>query len=230
MTTLEMLDFARGEFFYGALLFFIGGMSYRLVQVLGLGWRSDRTAPKKSQPLGVVVSFLRGILILPFIPWVRGTFQRQPIVYIAGGLFHLGLFVVIFFGTAHVMVWRDLLGSVSLGFAWPSLALPLVDLLAAVAIVAMLVLLMYRLTHPVMQKLTGPADMLNWLFVFLPMITGYLLTNQAFLRYEEMFLLHQMTVNIMLIWIPLGRISHFIFYFFSRSIHGSEYAKRGAQV
>jgi hypothetical protein len=33
-----------------------------------------------------------------------------------------------------------------------------------------------------------------------------------------------------LIWIPLSRISHFIFYFFARAIHGQEFGKRGVSV
>jgi len=34
----------------------------------------------------------------------------------------------------------------------------------------------------------------------------------------------------MMIWIPLSRISHFIFYFFARAIHGAEFGKRGVAV
>jgi hypothetical protein len=34
-----------------------------------------------------------------------------------------------------------------------------------------------------------------------------------------------LAVDVMLIWIPFSRISHFMFYFFSRSIHGSSWGK-----
>jgi hypothetical protein len=33
-------------------------------------------------------------------------------------------------------------------------------------------------------------------------------------------------VDVLLIWIPLGRISHFLFYFFARTIHGAQAGKR----
>lgn len=215
------LEFTRGPMFYVSLLIFIAGMCYRLVRVVLLGWDKDLSASRGSKSGGVLKSFLKGILILPFYPWVKGSFQKRPIVYIAGGLFHLGLLVVIFLGTPHMLVWKSLLG-----FGWPTLALPFVDWLAVAAIVGMLVLLVYRRTDAVMRLISGPAEYLNWLFVFLPMISGYIMTHHLFFRYEVAYSLHMLTINWMLIWIPFSRISHFMFYFFSRTIRGVEWGKR----
>ena len=220
-----ILEFARGSFFYAALLVFIGGMIYRLVNVIGLGWSKNRVPDKGSKAKGVVMSFLKGILFWPFIPWVKNTFKRSPLIYIGGALFHLGLFSVIFLGVAHMLVWKSLLG-----FGWLTLPLPIVDWLAAAGIAGMLILLINRIINPVARLISGPAEYLAWVFVFLPMITGYLLTHHLFLRYEVMFSLHMLSVDVLLIWIPLSRISHFIFYFFSRTIHGQEFGKRGVRV
>jgi len=217
----EILRFARGPFFQVSLLIFIAGMLYRLAHVVLLGWNRDRVPARGSKMAGVVISFLKGILIWPFIPWVKRTFNRNPIIYLAGGLFHLGLFVVIFLGTAHMLVWKSLLG-----FGWPTLPLPIVDWMAAVAIVAMIALLINRLVHPVLRLLSGPAEWLNWLVVFVPLVTGYIMTHHIFFRYEVLFSLHMLSVNVLLIWIPFSRISHFMFYFFSRAIHGAEFGKR----
>ena len=41
-----------------------------------------------------------------------------------------------------------------------------------------------------------------------------------------LFSLHMLAVDVLLIWIPLSRISHFMFYFFSRTIHGAQFGKR----
>jgi len=62
------------------------------------------------------------------------------------------------------------------------------------------------------------------------MITGYSLTHHLGPPYEVMYSLHMISVDVLLIWIPLSRISHFIFYFFSRAIHGQEFGKRGVKV
>lgn len=225
MTWQSILEFARGPLFYVALLVFVGGMVYRLVNVIGLGWKKDRVPFIGSRVGGVIKTFLKGFVIWPFIPWVKNTFNRNPLIYIGGGLFHLGLFAVIFLGTPHMLAWKSLLG-----FGWPTLPLPIVDWLAAVAIVAMLILLINRIIHPVLRLISGPAEYMAWLLVFLPMVTGYIMTHHLWFQYEVLYSLHMISVDALLIWIPLSRISHFIFYFFARTIHGREFGKRGVAV
>ena len=90
MNWSQILEFARGPFFYAALLFFIAGMLFRLTRIVLLGWGKDRVPNKGSKAGGVVKSYAKAILIWPFIPWVKNTFNRNPIIYVAGGLFHLG--------------------------------------------------------------------------------------------------------------------------------------------
>jgi nitrate reductase gamma subunit len=221
MNWKETLEFARGPFFQVALIVFVGGMSYRLMRVLLLGWSRDRVPSKGSKLKGVLIAYLKGILVWPFIPWVKNTFSRKPIMYLAGALFHLGLFIIIFFGTPHMLVWKSLLG-----FGWATVPLQIVDWLAAVTIVAMAVLFINRLVDPVLKLLTGPAELLNWSVVFLPMITGYIMTHHLFRNYEMLFSLHMLSINVMLIWIPFSRISHFMFYLFSKTIHGAQFGKR----
>jgi hypothetical protein len=144
------------------------------------------------------------------------------VTYLAGGLFHLGLLVVLILGTPHMLAWKSLLG-----FGWPTLPLPITDWLAAVSIVAMIALLINRLVNPVLKLITGPAEWLNWTLVFLPMVSGYMMTHHLINPYEKAFALHMLTVDFLLIWIPLSRISHFIFYFFSRTRQGIYFGKRG---
>jgi nitrate reductase gamma subunit len=215
------LEFARGPFFEVALIVFVGGMAYRLMRVVLLGWSRDRVPSKGSKLKGVVISFLKGIVIWPFVPWVKNTFGKKPVMYLAGGLFHFGLFVIIFLGTPHMLVWKSLTG-----YGWTTLPLPVVDWLAAVTIVAMAALFINRLVDPVLKLITGPAEWLNWLFVFLPMVSGYAMTHHLISPYEMLFSLHMIAVNVMLIWIPFSRISHFMFYFFSKTIHGAQFGKR----
>jgi hypothetical protein len=225
MNWQSVLEFARGPFFYAALVFMIFGLAYRLFSVISLGWSKDRVPSTGSKAKGVVMSFLKGILIWPFIPWVKNTFNRNPLIYIGGGLFHLSLFVVLILGTPHMLVWKSLTG-----LHWATLPLPIVDWLAAGGIVAMLMLLINRRINPVLKLISGPAEYLSWLFVFLPMVTGYMMTHHLWFPYEVLYSLHMIAVDVMMIWIPLSRISHFVFYFFARTIHGQEFGKRGVAV
>jgi nitrate reductase gamma subunit len=218
----SILEFARGPFFQVALFIFIAGMLFRFTRIVLLGWDRDRVPNKGSKLGGVAKAYAKALLILPFLPWVKNTFNRNPIIYLAGGLFHLGLFVVIFLGTAHMLVWKSLLG-----FGWATLPLPIVDWFAAVAIVAMIALFVNRLVNPVLKLITGPAEWLNLLIVFVPMVTGYMMTHHLLQPYEMLYSWHMLAVDVLLIWIPLSRISHFMFFFFARTIHGAQFGKRG---
>jgi nitrate reductase gamma subunit len=221
MNWTGFLEFLRGTGFRIAFLVFIAGLAYRLIRVAALGWDRDRVPSAGSKLRGVATTYIKGVGIFPFIPWVKRTFQANAVTFLAGAMFHIGLIIVIILGTAHMLAWKSLLG-----FGWPTLPIPVIDWLAAGAIVAMVALLINRFTHPVVRKLSGAPEFLNWLLVFLPMVTGYMMTHHMFFRYEVLFSLHMLSVDVMLIWIPFSRLSHFAFYFFSRTIHGAQFGKR----
>ncbi len=218
----DIMRFLRGPAFYAALVFFLAGMAYRLVRVISLGWSRERARSHGSRLGGVVLAYLKGLLILPLVPWMRWTFRPNALTYVGGGLFHLALYAVIFFGTPHMLVWRSLLG-----FGWWTLPSPWVDALAAIGVIALLVLLLNRLTNPALRLLSTTPVWVNWAAVFLPFVSGWLLTHHFILRYEAMFSLHMLFVDLLLVWIPLGRISHFVFYFFSRTAQGLQAGRRG---
>ena len=77
-----------------------------------------------------------------------------------------------------------------------------------------------------LRLISGPSEWANLLVVFLPMVTGYMMTHHLFFRYEVLFSLHMLAIDLMPIWIPFSRISHFMFYFFSRTFHGAQAGKR----
>ncbi len=220
---MNMYVLARGPLFKFALTFFFAGMLYRLANVIFLGWDKDYAKARGSKGNGVIKSFLRGNLILPFIPRDKRTFDGNPIAYLAGGFFHISFFIVFFFGAAHMLAIKSLTGK-----GWATLPQPIVDWTASVGIISLIALFVNRKVHPATKRLTGLPEYINLIIVFLPMLTGYMLTHHMFLPYQKLFGLHMFTVDLLLIWIPLSRISHFIFYFFSRTIHGVEWGKRGA--
>lgn len=221
MTWTDTLEFLRGPLFRVAFLIFIAGLAYRLIRVVALGWPKDKVPSAGSKVKGVATTYVKGVGIFPFIPWVKRTFNGNAVTFLAGAMFHIGLIIVIILGTAHMLAWKSLLG-----FGWPTLPVPIIDWLAAATILAMVALFVNRLNHPVVRKLSGPAEFMNWTLVFLPMVTGYMMTHHLFFRYEALFSLHMLTVDMLLIWIPFSRLSHFVFYFFSRTIHGAQFGKR----
>lgn len=220
---LKMLQFTRGPLFKAAFWFFVIGMLLRLIQALHAGWKHRTAIDKTGRAAGVGKSFAAGLLVLPFIPGLKGAFQRKPVMYLAGGLFHLGLLTVTLLSQTHMSAWKSVIG-----LGWPVLHGAAVGWLAAIGLAAMLALLINRLVDPVLRLISGPAEWMNWLLVFLPMATGIVLANKLWLPYEVSFSIHMLLVDILLIWIPLSRISHFAFYFFARAIHGVEFQTRRA--
>lgn len=218
---MKALQFTRGPLYKTAFWFFVIGMLLRLYQALRAGWKHRAAEDKIGRAAAAGKSFATGLLVLPFIPGLKGAFRRKPVIYIAGGLFHLALLVVVLFSKTHMTAWKSVIG-----FGWPVLPPEVVHWLAAVGVVAMLALLINRIADPVLRLISGPAEWINWLAVFLPMLTGFVLARKLLLAYEVSFTIHMLLVDLLLIWIPLSRISHFIFYFFSRAIHGVEFYTR----
>lgn len=222
---LGILGLARGPLLTGALWFFLLGMLLRLGLALRSGWRHQRPPVKSGGPGlaggNVLASFGRGLLVLPFIPWLKGAWSRSRVTYLAGGIFHLGLLAVLLLSKAHIAVWKELTT-----LSWPALPKPVMGWLSALALLAMLALLVNRLRDPLLRLLSGAGEWLNWLLVFLPMLSGFVLARQWWLPFEAAYALHMLSVDVLLVWIPLSRIAHFMFYFISRSIHGLEFGKR----
>ncbi len=223
MNPSDAMLFVRGPLFSAALLIFIFGMAYRLVSVILLGWKRNHVPAKRSMVVGGAVNLLRPLIIFPFLPRIREASNRNPVTYLAGGIFHVGLFVVVFFGAAHVLAWESVVG-----FRWLTLPLPIIDFFAAITIAALIVLLYNRLSHPVLKLISRTPDYVNLLIVFLPFVTGFFMTHRLLLPYEQIYTIHVLTVDILLIWIPLSRISHFMFYFITKPRHGARFAQRGA--
>ena len=112
-------------------------MAYRLLRILLLGWSRDKVPSRGSKLLGVVKRFLKGLLALPFIPWVKRTFARNAVdLHRRRAVPSRPSSAVVFFATPHMLVWKSLLG-----FGWPTLPFPVTDWLAAVGIAALVMLL-----------------------------------------------------------------------------------------
>ncbi len=225
MSTTQVLEFTRGPLFKFSLLVFTLGMLYRFFRILFLGWKKDYAPPRGSAWVGIVKTYLKSLIIFPFLPPKFPSSRHRPLTYIAGGMFHAGLFVVIFLLAAHIETWREVLG-----FGWPSLPTPLVDGAAVVAIVGLITLASNRFVNPVTRMLTGVGDWLNLLFVFLPLVTGWAMYHHLFgLDYTKLFIAHMVTVDWLLIWIPFSRLSHFLTYFITKTMHGAKFGRLGVE-
>lgn len=216
MNHLELLTFARGSALNWALMLFVAGVVLRLFEIFSLGRKADLARPRTDTP----GSGWRTVFTRSLPP--EGMLKREPVTYISGYVFHLGLFVAIFFLAAHIELFRSFTG-----LRWPNLPTPLVDALVVAAIVALLVQLANRLSSPVKRMLSGVGDYVAWAATVLPLLTGYMAYHHMFVEYTLMLSLHVFSVELLLVLLPFTKLFHMFSLFISRWYNGDFFGRKG---
>ena len=216
MNHLDLLTFARGSALDWALIIFVAGVALRLFEIFGLGRKADLARPRTNSP----GSGLRTIVTRSLPP--EGMLKREPVTYIGGFVFHIGLFVAIFFFAPHIEFFRSMTG-----LGWPSLSSALVDASVVAAIVALAVLLAHRLNHPVKRLLSTFGDYLAWTLALLPLLTGYMAYHHLMLEYTLMLAMHLFSVELLLVLLPFTKLFHTFSVFISRWYNGDIFGRKG---
>ena len=134
----------RGPALQIATVIFLLGVLVRILEILMLGRKANLAEARGS----AVAGGLRTIFSR-MVP-DRGTLRRSTFNVVAGYIFHIGIFVVLFFYTPHILVFRDVLG-----VSWPALPTPVVDATTIVTMIALVAVLLHRVAHPVMRFLSS---------------------------------------------------------------------------
>ena len=216
MNHLELLTCARGPALNWALMIFAAGVVLRLFEIFGLGRKADLAVPRSDTP----GSGWRTIVSRSLPP--QGMLKREPVTYLSGYVFHLGLFLAILFFAPHIELFRSLTG-----LHWPALPTPLVDASVVAAIIALLVQLANRLNSPVKRMLSTLGDYVAWTATLLPLLTGYLAYHHLLLEYTLMLALHIFSVELLLIALPFTKLFHMFSLFISRWYNGDAFARKG---
>jgi nitrate reductase gamma subunit len=216
MNSLDLLTFARGTALNVALAVFVIGVLLRFFEIFGLGRKADLSPARATSP----GSGWRTMLTRSIPP--QGMVKRDPVTYIAGYVFHVGLLVAILLFAPHIELIRDITG-----LGWPPLPSPLVDALTVMSILALFVLLAHRLTNPVKKLLTTSGDYLAWGLTILPLLTGYLAYHHLLLEYTLMLAVHILSVEALLILLPFTKLFHTFSVFISRWYNGDIFGRKG---
>ncbi len=219
MTAEELLLWARGPGLVIASSIFVFGMLVRIVEIFMLG-RKKNLAELRACGLeaGVKTMFTRSL------PADRNTMQRSMFTFVAGYVFHIGLFVVIFLLTPHIQLFESLVG-----FAWPALPTPVVDFFAVLTMLALLAVLWHRLTNSVLRFLSTSQDYLVWFLTFLPVLTGYMAYHHLFIPYTLALAVHILSVELMLLLFPFTKFTHAFTLFIARFYNGYMAGQKGVQ-
>ena len=218
-----MVDFIRGQLISIALIIFVLGLIFQLIQFFKLTKKKDWLYPpleikpeKKStgQWVSVCFSSLNGTL------W-----KTDPLVTIATSVFHVFLVGVPIFLFGH-----NLLLDQSWALRLWSLPESMTDVFTLVVLICLAFFLARRLFLARVRAITTLYDYVVLLIVAAPFLTGYFAYHQWF-HYETVMTIHILAGEVMLITIPFTKLGHMLFFFLYRFFIGNEYSfAKGARA
>ncbi len=210
---MTFLQFVEGPLFYFSAAVFVLAAAWRVFGLIRMGRKRDISPPKGSAAAGFVKGNLRH-----FIP--RGMFARRTWIHIIGGYsFHIGLFVLFFFGAFHIAFIEKYLG-----ISWTPLPRWGFILVSEIAFAGLIVLWVRRFSDPVMRLISDWDDHVGTWLTFLVMLTGCLALQES---HDVLRGIHMLFVDIWLIYFPFSRLMHAFTFFLSRGHTGATYGRKG---
>lgn len=228
---MDLLALAKGPLLEWSTMIMIAGILWRLVGVFLLRGSKAVSAPRHRD-------VWKGLRLLATRSVPKKEFASTTMfVEVTGYTFHLAFFVALLFYLPHVLfledVFKGLVGfnlSDVVGFAWPVLPGDVIYFSGAVAIAGLLVVLVHRLTSPVLRLISGLDDYLSWLVTFAPVLTGMLAYSHIGARYETLLAAHIISVEVLMVWFPFGKLMHTFTMFILRGFTGLDFERKGAAL
>jgi hypothetical protein len=182
----------------------LGALTLMAVRTFAFGRREYLSAPRGYAGHGIIYAFGKGMLD-------KESVARHKPTMAGGMLYHLAIFT----GLAYVL-WTAL----PLSFAPPLWAFRPV---LAVGTTVGLALLIKRASKPHLRRLSCPDDFFANLFVdaFLALALA-----RTYLTALEPALLA--FAILLFLYVPLGKIRHCFFFFYTRLVFGLHFGRRGA--
>ena len=210
-------QFIEGPLWYFSSIVFVLGVLARIFSILRCGVKQDLAVPRGNS----VGGGLRAVFTR-FGP--RGEIARKSALQVvAGYMFHLGLFALLFFAQPHV----DFIADRITGFGWSALPHWGFIVSAELAFAGLIMLWLHRVMHPVTRLLSSVDDHIGAWLVFLVMLTGCLALAQSI---EALRLLHLFLAELLLIYFPFSNLMHAFTFVFSRGYTGGTMARKGVNA
>jgi nitrate reductase gamma subunit len=217
---MSLLDFARGPAFRWAVAIFVLGVVWRLTALL-------LASPRRLEPArGSAVSGGMKTLLTRSAP-AHELEKNILFQHYSGYAWHISLFIVVLFFAPHMMFFKSFLG-----FGWPTLPTVFITFFTVVTMAILLVLMARRVINPVLRQISTMDDYVSWVIAFLPLLTGIMaFMHVTFgMRYETVLALHILSVCLLLVWFPFGKLMHALYIWPSRYKVGAAFARRGVRA
>ena len=206
-----MYEFISGPLVWVSFLVFVIGSAYRLGSMLIVAKKDKVVYPYLSAKYS-----LRSLAHW-IVPFASTNMRRRPAMTIVSFAFHLCLLITPIFLLSHNLLWHQ-----SWNISWWTLPEVVADIMTVIVIGSCGFFLMRRLVLPEVKFTTFASDYVLLTITAAPFLTGFLAYHQWF-SYKEMLMAHILFGEIMLIAIPFTRLSHMLFFAFTRAYMGSEF-------
>jgi len=154
----------------------------------------------------------------------KSTFQRSTFKIVSGYIFHIGLFVAIFFFAPHILLVKEITG-----ISWPSLPTAIIDASAVVSIITLVVVLIHRVRNTVLKFISTAGDYLVWIITILPLITGYMAFHRIGMSAPTLLAIHILSIELLLVAFPFTKLMHAFTLPIARWYNGAISAYRGVE-
>lgn len=218
---MDLLEFARGPALQVAAYILVAGTIWRIVGIVLLKEAKDFSEPRGRGGLGAAlkVIYTRSFTAHPF---KRATMYPKMLAYVQ----HLGLFAVVFLFVPHIVFFEGFLG-----FDWPGLPNSVIYVLGVAAVVASFALLVRRVTSPVLRLISNFDDYFSGFVAVFPLLTGlFIPVRPSFIQYSDLLAIHILSVALLMIWLPFGKLGHAFLVFVTRGTTGMVFERRGAKT
>jgi len=164
-------------------------------------------AKPQSQPIkGILYAFGKGMM-----PWEKESAGRHLLTYLGGILYHTGIFAALFY-----------LFMLVIPFHLGSSAVFILRIIMFVGIFCGLGLFIKRSIKTQLRRISCPDDFASNLIVDVFLFLS--LSDTYTIRLRSLFFA---VAIVMFLYIPVGKIRHCFFFFYSRILFGLFYGRRG---
>lgn len=224
---MDLLALARGPLLVLSLAIFFAGIAWRLYGIYRFG-----TKPSLATPRSTAIASAAARTVLARMLPRRGFHPSATLVTINPYVYHLGLAIVAFGYLPHIDFVRRLTGA-----GWPALPDWLVFLAAGATIVSLAMALLFRLTDPVLKLISRADDYITWIVTMLPLLTGMAVIlgpasavqAREAVVYPVPLAIHLLSVELLLVWFPFGKLMHAILFIPGRAQLGMLNERRGVR-
>jgi len=191
---------------WGATLLCLASLGVLVLRTARTGRPHLYSRPGGDPLRGVVYAFTKGMM-----PWEKESVAKHPLTFSAGILFHLGI------AAAFLLLYAHLLA-----LPLPATATQLLMFSSLVGAILGFGLLLKRALKPPLRRISSPDDFLSNLLVDL-----FLLFTTLFHSDLIAAPLWLLSATLLLLVIPLGKIRHCVFFFYTRTLFGMFFGRRG---